>query len=126
MPWLRTARSIFQTLQMPVGMLLEHFFTSDRPASLDKPPVLPYLSYSTHPNESSCVMAPDDRPDDHSFEDALNRLEEIVESLEDDPPSLEEALDTYEEGVELANECLSRLDDAEQRVSELSIDDNRS
>ncbi|PSQ95266.1 MAG: exodeoxyribonuclease VII small subunit [Bacteroidetes bacterium SW_9_63_38] len=62
--------------------------------------------------------------DNHSFEDALNRLEEIVESLEDDPPSLGEALDTYEEGVELANECLSRLNDAEQRVSELSISDD--
>lgn len=57
-----------------------------------------------------------------TFEGALNRLEEIVEQLEDDPPSLEEALDTYEEGVRLANDCLSRLEDAEQRVSELSID----
>ena len=68
-------------------------------------------------------MASNDAPDARSFEDALDRLEEIVESLEDDPPSLDEALDTYEEGVEIANECLSRLDDAEQRVSELSIND---
>jgi exodeoxyribonuclease VII small subunit len=59
---------------------------------------------------------------DRSFEDALARLEEIVETLEDDPPALDEALDTYEEGVALANECLSRLDEAEQRMSELSID----
>ncbi len=58
----------------------------------------------------------------HSFEDALKRLEEIVETLEDDPPALDEALDTYEEGVALANECLDRLEDAEQRVSELEID----
>lgn len=65
---------------------------------------------------------PHDTPDDRSFEDALNRLEELVERLEDDPPALDEALDTYEEGVALANECLSRLNDAEQQVSELSID----
>ena len=58
----------------------------------------------------------------HSFEDALRRLEEIVETLEDDPPALDEALNTYEEGVALANECLDRLEDAEQRVSELEID----
>jgi len=58
----------------------------------------------------------------HSFEDALKRLEEIVETLEDNPPALDEALDTYEEGVALANECLNRLEDAEQRVSELEID----
>ncbi|MFB6098312.1 MAG: exodeoxyribonuclease VII small subunit [Salinibacter sp.] len=61
-------------------------------------------------------------PSDRSFEDTLNRLEEIVETLEDDPPSLDEALDAYEEGVALAQECLDRLDEAEQRVHELSID----
>lgn len=61
-------------------------------------------------------------PDDRTFEETLERLEEIVDSLEEDPPSLEEALDAYEEGVNLANECLDRLDTAEQRVSELSID----
>lgn len=59
---------------------------------------------------------------DRSFEETLERLEEIVETLENNPPSLDEALDAYEEGVALANECLDRLDTAEQRVSELSID----
>lgn len=66
---------------------------------------------------------PDDAPaSDPTFEEVLRRLEEIVETLEDDPPALDEALETYEEGVSLANECLARLEDAEQRVSELSID----
>jgi exodeoxyribonuclease VII small subunit len=65
----------------------------------------------------------DSSSDERSFEETLNRLEEIVERLEDDPPALDEAIDTYEEGVALANECLSRLDDAEQRVRELSIED---
>ena len=63
-----------------------------------------------------------DVPNDRSFEDTLNRLEQIVEELEDDPPGLEEALDAYEDGVALANECLDRLEEAEQRVSELSIE----
>ncbi len=67
-------------------------------------------------------MPTDASSDDRSFEDALDRLENIVESLEDDPASLEDAIDTYEEGVELANDCLARLEEAEQRVSELSID----
>ena len=66
----------------------------------------------------------DDAPD-RTFEENLEQLEAIVETLEDDPPSLDEALDAYEEGVALAKECLDRLDDAEQRVSELSIDDTR-
>jgi exodeoxyribonuclease VII small subunit len=64
----------------------------------------------------------DDASPDRSFEETLDRLEEIVEQLEEDPPSLDDALDAYEEGVALANDCLSRLDEAEQRVSELSID----
>ena len=59
---------------------------------------------------------------DRTFEEALERLEEIVDILEDDPPSLDEALDAYEEGVNLANECLARLEEAEQRMSELSVD----
>jgi exodeoxyribonuclease VII small subunit len=63
-----------------------------------------------------------DAPNDRSFEDTLNRLEQIVEELEDDPPGLGEALDAYEDGVALANECLDRLEEAEQRVSELSIE----
>jgi exodeoxyribonuclease VII small subunit len=59
---------------------------------------------------------------DGSFEDALERLEELVDTLEEDPPALDDALDAYEEGVALANECLTRLDEAEQRMSELSVD----
>lgn len=62
-------------------------------------------------------------PSTLSFEDALQRLESIVERLEDDPPALEDALDAYEDGVALARECLRRLDDAEQRISELSLDE---
>lgn len=61
-------------------------------------------------------------PDDLSFEDALSRLEAIVEQLEDDPPGLAESLDAYEEGVSLANSCLERLNEAEQRISELDVD----
>jgi len=65
---------------------------------------------------------PDDPEPHRTFEETLERLEHIVEDLEDNPPPLEEALDAYEEGVALANECLDRLEDAEQRVSELSIE----
>lgn len=60
--------------------------------------------------------------DDRTFEETLERLEDIVEDLEDDPPPLEDAIDAYEEGVELANACLAQLEEAEQRMSELSID----
>jgi exodeoxyribonuclease VII small subunit len=92
---------------------------------LDKSSLLPYLSYSIHFERLIILMSTSESPNtaDLTFEEALDRLEDIVESLEDDPPSLDEALDTYEEGVALANDCLSRLDEAEQRVSELTIGD---
>jgi exodeoxyribonuclease VII small subunit len=57
-----------------------------------------------------------------SFEEALERLESIVETLEEDVPPLQDAVDVYAEGMELAEACLSRLDAAEQRIQELSLD----
>lgn len=57
-----------------------------------------------------------------TFEQALRRLEEIVESLEDETPELEEALSSYEEGTALARHCLERLEKAELRIDELSLD----
>lgn len=71
---------------------------------------------------SDTPAAEDLSTDDLSFEDALDRLEAIVEQLEDDPPALAESLDAYEEGVSLANACLKRLNEAEQRISELDVD----
>jgi exodeoxyribonuclease VII small subunit len=61
--------------------------------------------------------------EDVSFEDALERLESIVETLEEDPPALDESLDAYEEGVSLAKSCLERLNEAEQRINELDVDE---
>lgn len=62
-------------------------------------------------------------PEDLTFEQALQRLEEIVEALEGETPDLETALESYEEGTELARYCLKRLEAAELRVEELSLDD---
>ena len=54
-----------------------------------------------------------------SFEDALRRLSEIVEKLEDGELPLEDSLQLFEEGVRLARTSQSRLDAAERRVEEL-------
>ncbi len=61
-------------------------------------------------------------PEDLTFEQAVRRLEEIVEVLEQDPPDLEASLQLYEEGVLLARHCLQRLDAAELRVQELALE----
>ena len=64
-------------------------------------------------------MSADASLKEHSFESLLKRLEAITDSLASDSDGLEEAVKKYETGVALANECLSRLDKAEQHVIQL-------
>jgi exodeoxyribonuclease VII small subunit len=63
-----------------------------------------------------------DRPEDLTFEQAIARLEAIVEQLDGDPIDLEAALEAYEEGVILARHCLERLSAAELRIQELALE----
>ena len=51
-----------------------------------------------------------------SFEDAIQRLDEIVTLLEDGKAPLDDSLRLFEEGVKLVTECKAQLDNAEQRV----------
>lgn len=53
------------------------------------------------------------------FEDALGRLEEIVEQLEQGDLDLEAALGAFEEGVRLSAQCAAQLDVAERRIEVL-------
>lgn len=54
-----------------------------------------------------------------AFEDAMKKLESIVEHLETGDLSLEAALKSYEEGVRMADLCSKRLQDAEKKVEVL-------
>lgn len=54
-----------------------------------------------------------------SFEDAIDRLSQIVEALESAGLPLEESLKLFEEGVQLARKSQARLDSAERKVQEL-------
>lgn len=53
------------------------------------------------------------------FEEALARLEAIVDRLEEGDMELEAALTAFEEGVALTRHCASRLDQAERRIEVL-------
>jgi len=53
------------------------------------------------------------------FEDALKKLEKIVEDLEKGDLSLDEALKKYQEGVELSRLCSQRLDNAKKKIDVL-------
>lgn len=56
-----------------------------------------------------------------TFEEALNRLEEIAETMENDETGLDESVKLYKEGVELAAYCAEKLNSAEQQVSQLKV-----
>lgn len=53
------------------------------------------------------------------FEQATQRLEEVVKTLESDKVSLDDMLALYEEGICLVKGCLAKLDAAEQKVQML-------
>ncbi len=50
------------------------------------------------------------------FEEALSKLEAIVQQLEAGDLPLEESLKLYEEGVRLSRACSDRLQAAERRI----------
>ncbi len=54
------------------------------------------------------------------FEEALERLEELVADLEGGDLALEESLRNFEEGVGLVRLCSERLRAAELRIVELT------
>jgi len=56
------------------------------------------------------------------FEDALKRLETIVERMEDGKAPLEELISRFEEGGALAALCQKRLDDLQSRIDILMKD----
>lgn len=50
------------------------------------------------------------------FEEALKKLEKIVDDLERGDLSLDEALKKYQEGIELSRQCSTRLDGAKKKI----------
>ncbi len=58
--------------------------------------------------------------DTYNFDTALLRLKEIIESLESGDADLEMSMKLYEEGVHLVAFCNKSLENAKQKVIELS------
>jgi exodeoxyribonuclease VII small subunit len=50
------------------------------------------------------------------FEEALEKLEEIVRRMEAGDMTLEESLKAFEEGIKLSRLCAKKLDEADRRV----------
>lgn len=51
-----------------------------------------------------------------TFEQALERLEEIVQKLESGNVSLDESIEIYQEGIMLSKQCSGMLQEAEGKV----------
>ena len=62
--------------------------------------------------------------DDIKFEEALSKLESIVEKLESGELSLEESLAVFEEGIRLSRICSKQLDGAERKIEILIKGEN--
>ena len=54
-----------------------------------------------------------------SFEQSMDRMEQIVKELERGECTLDEAMALFEEGSKLAGSCSALLDKAEQKVTKL-------
>ncbi len=56
------------------------------------------------------------------FEQAMERLDAIVEAMESGQIGIEESIAKYEEAMRLAADCREILDEAEQRIKKIQQD----
>ena len=59
------------------------------------------------------------KKDTVNFEVSLQKLEKIIEKLEDGDINLEESVKSFEEGIGLVKECQKQLSQAELKVKKL-------
>lgn len=50
-----------------------------------------------------------------SFEDSINRIEEIIKVLENNDIELEMSIKLYEEGITLTSQCYNQLNNIEKQ-----------
>lgn len=55
------------------------------------------------------------------FEQALVELEQLVDKMEAGDLKLEQALEHFERGIKLSRQCQQALEQAEQKVQELTL-----
>lgn len=57
-----------------------------------------------------------------TFEQAMNRLEEIVSALENNQISLEKSVELFQEGIQLTKLCNVKLEGIENKVAKILVD----
>ncbi|MGK0309834.1 MAG: exodeoxyribonuclease VII small subunit [Lentimonas sp.] len=61
------------------------------------------------------------KPEKLTFEEALERLETILESMENGDTPLAELIAKFEEGSTLLKTCQKKLQDAESKIEKLNL-----
>jgi len=56
----------------------------------------------------------------HTFEQAMETLENIVQELESGDLALEKAMHRFEEGIKLSKFCSDKLDETEKKITLLT------
>ncbi len=58
-----------------------------------------------------------------TFEQAMEKLEQIVQDLESGDPSLDAAIKNFEDGIKLSKFCSEKLNEMEKRITVLMKND---
>ena len=66
------------------------------------------------------------KPENMTFEATIEELDSLVDQLENGDLALDDALRKFERGIALARAGLTKLSDAEQRVSILLSEDDEA
>lgn len=64
-----------------------------------------------------------DKEQNLTFEEAMEKLEKIVEKLEEGDVPLEKAISIYKEGMELSKLCHDKLKNVEKQLTEIITED---
>lgn len=55
-----------------------------------------------------------------TYEQALKKLEDIINKLNEGSIPLDESISLYEEGIKLSEFCIKKLDNAKQKIIKLN------
>jgi len=69
-------------------------------------------------------MSNDNVIDTMTFEEAMNELEKLVESLDKGDISLDQAISAYAKGSQLKDLCQKKLNEAKMKVETIQSSDN--
>jgi exodeoxyribonuclease VII small subunit len=61
-----------------------------------------------------------------TFEEAMTKLEQIVDQLEEGDVPLEKAITFYKEGMELSKLCHDKLKSVEEQLTQIITEDGRT